>query len=358
MNFRFFSRAIVCGLAALAFFASCSDDDTPSWKEGSTVNLPSYRAFVLSEGSYGSNNSHLVFLNPEKDTIYTHDIFEAQNNGLKIGDTAQGMIDYNGDIYYVVNGSGYIVRLNGSGVMQSRYAFGDELGQPRYMTAKDGKVYVTSYGGYVSRFDARTLELEASVKVDANPEQIVEKDGKLYCVNSGYGMGNTMSVIDVNAFDKAESVTIVQDPFALQEDNGFFYVMGYDQNWTSWVYAYDPATQNCRQIAQAGRMLADGGKLFFSNSVASADWTSYDTSFYIYDPQTGKVGNWVLSGAPETLYKSVVYMIVREPRYQGFYIATTDYYTNGTLYHFDKNGRFLNQVSAGGVNPNSMIFLY
>lgn len=52
--------AIICGLMIAAGFTSCSDDEEDnSWKEGSKVDLPQYRAFVLSEGGYGKNNSHL-----------------------------------------------------------------------------------------------------------------------------------------------------------------------------------------------------------------------------------------------------------------------------------------------------------
>ena len=59
---------------------------------------------------------------------------------------------------------------------------------------------MTCYGGYIARFDAKTLTLEDSVKVGANPEQIIESKGKLYCVNSGYGEGNTLSAIDIQQF--------------------------------------------------------------------------------------------------------------------------------------------------------------
>ena len=71
-------------------------------------------------------------------------------------------------------------------VEQARYSFTDEQGQPRYMAAEDGKLYVTLSSGNVARLDANTLTFEKMVAVGQNPEHIIEEDGKLYLVNSGF----------------------------------------------------------------------------------------------------------------------------------------------------------------------------
>ena len=39
-----------------------------------------------------------------------------------------------------------------------------------------------------------------------------------------------------------------------------------------------------------------------------------------------------------------------------FYIGTSEYTTNGTIYRFKKDGTFIEQFDAGGMNPNSAIF--
>ena len=96
--------SVLCGLVLSFGFFSCSDDDSEdwSWKEGSKVELPRYRAFVLTEGTFNHNNSHLTFLDPAQDTIYTRDIYEAQN-GIKLGDTANDMIEHDGDILSLIH---------------------------------------------------------------------------------------------------------------------------------------------------------------------------------------------------------------------------------------------------------------
>ena len=76
MKLRSLFMAIICGLMIAAGFTSCSDDEEDnSWKEGSKVDLPQYRAFVLSEGSYGKNNSHLFFVDPQTDQPFEKDIY-------------------------------------------------------------------------------------------------------------------------------------------------------------------------------------------------------------------------------------------------------------------------------------------
>lgn len=347
----------LCGLMLLGSVSSCSDDDEDfSWKEGAKIDLPAYRSFVLTEGSYGGNNSHLFFLNPAQDTIYSNDIYEAQN-GVKLGDTANDMVEEDGDIYIVVNGSKVLLRLNGSGVEQCRYTDFSTLGEPRFLVEENGKLYVTCWGGYVARFDAKTLKLEASVKVGSTPEEIIEYNDKLYCVNTGTE-SNTMSIIDINTFKEAETVEIMTNPTNIQEDNGHIYIMAYDANYNKYISLYNPATKTCTKIADAGSMYADGDYLYMASST-SPDWTNYTTTYTVYNARTGETKAWNLKGAPAemTAGTTLVYLITRNPYDGSFYIGMTNYFENGKLYHVASDGTYKATVSAGGINPNSMVFL-
>ncbi|MBQ7422894.1 MAG: hypothetical protein IJV27_12255 [Prevotella sp.] len=361
MKFRSLFLSALCALTVVAGFTSCNDnDEIPAWKEGATVELPQYRAFILSEGSMNANNSHLFFINPETDEPYQTDIFEAQN-GIKLGDTANDIITENGDIYVLMNVSEVLYRLNGSGVIQAIYnGFeADQLGQPRSMVEEDGKIYVTCYGGYVARFDAKTLKYEAKVQTDANPEEIVEHDGILYCVNSGYGLGHTMSIIDTKKFDKAESAEIPSNPFGLKEDDGHIYIMAYNADYTTSVYTFDTKTKKYDKIADASRMLPVKDKLYLGNTVNKGSWVSpdYETTFSVYDTNTRKTAAWNLTNVPEALKKNTVYMIERNPYDGSFYIATADYVSNSPVYHFTADGNFKSTFNAGGINANAMVFL-
>lgn len=340
-------------------FVSCSDDEEFDPQKELNDGMTAYRAFILSEGSYGNNNSHLVYVNPNTLTAVSTDIYESVN-GQKIGDTAQGMIEYDGDIYYVVNGSQYVVRLDASCKELCRYSTTEEQGQPRYVVAHDGKIYVTTYGGYILRLDAKTLSYEASVTTDPNPEQIVYQDGYLYTVCSGYGNGNTMTKVNLKSFSNPESITVLNDPMYISETDGHLFIIGYDENWVGYVSDYDVETGEITKIADAAHMAVVDGKLYYSNSTCTDYVTyTYSTTYNIYDPATKKISSWNLnaSAMPSSEQTKVVYMIAYNSIDDTFYIATSDYYTNGTVSVFDRSGAYLGNFSAGGVNPNSMVFL-
>lgn len=364
MKLRSLFLTVLCGLMVAAGFTSCSDDDVDnSWKEGAKVSLPEYRAFVLSEGSYQKNNSHLFYVNPATDAPYASDIYEAQN-GKKLGDTANDMVAVKGNIYVVVNVSKLLLKLNGSGVEVARYSFDDTLGEPRYIYGDDaGKLYVSSYGGYVSRFDAETLKLEASVKVDANPEEIAVNHDGLFVVCSGYGAGNTICHIDLNTFDKAESIKTVNNPQRLVEANNRLYILAgsptynpENYDYSTAVYSFDSFSHETKYIADATKIFASGENLYYANSV-SPDWVNYTTSFNVYNYNTEQTSTWNLTNAPAALSSSVVYMIEQNPYDNSFYIGTTNYSENSTVYHFSKDGNFIGQFDAGGINANTMVFL-
>ena len=361
MKTRQLFYAILCGLLVTSAFSACSDDDEEkdsSWKEGSKVDLPDYRAFILCEGSMKQNNSHLFFYNPDKKELMAEDIYETQN-GQKLGDTANDILVYDGDIYIVVNVSQVLLRLNGSGVEKARYDRfdADGLGEPRHAVVAGGKLFVTCYGGYVARFDPKTLALEAKVAVDANPEKIVELGDSLYCVNSGYGTGHTLSAIHVKKFDSAVSHETLFNPYGIQVANGHLYVSAYGADYSNPVGIYNVKTTATKQIGHAGRVLANGDKLYMLNST-SADWITYTTTFSVYNYQTDTVTEWNIGSAPEAMRTGAVpYFMKINPVDGSMFIGYTDYFSNGTVYCLDANDTFTGAFTVPGINPNGMVFL-
>ena len=47
--------------------------------------------------------------------ILSNDIFYTQNQA-KLGDTGQALIEYNNDLYAIISGSRYLIRMNTAGV--------------------------------------------------------------------------------------------------------------------------------------------------------------------------------------------------------------------------------------------------
>ncbi len=368
MELRKIFYACLCGLALTAFTA-CSDDDDdndnfvvcPTEPE-SKVEMSQTRAFILNEGSYGANNAHITYFDYSTHSVYGEDIFYVQN-GMNIGDTGQDLIEYNGNLYLAVYNSNYISMLNGYGIEKGRVSFDMEtLGQVRYMAAANGYIYVTSYGGYVSKVDAETLEIVGSVKVGDNPEQITECDGYLYCMNSGWGYDNRMSIINESTFDTAENVEIFQDPIAVINVDGTIVMQGYGADYPDYTYPvaiYNKSSKTYDEIGKGTNIAGYNGVIYVVNSDVNWMTTPYTgtTEVYSYNIKTGAIDNNVLD-IPEELANLSTYGISINPNTGYIYILTTNFtWGDGTVYYFDNNGKYLGKFSSGGQNPSKVVFL-
>lgn len=364
MKVRSLLFSILCMLALSVGFTSCSDDDEngPKWNEGSKVELPQVRAFILNAGSSNQNNGSLTFYDPAGNVDMIGDIYYTQNS-KKLGELAQDIIEYDDNLYITVYGSNYIVKLNGAGVEQCRYTFTEEQGQPRYMAAEDGKVYVTLYSGNVARLDAGTLNFEKMVKVGNNPEYIIEEDGKLYCTNSGWGSDNRLSIIDLRTFDQAEQVEIFQNPDRIIECNDRIFIQGYGSNdYLNYPYPvveFNPATKTYKEIGRGTNIAARGNTLYVIDS--NTNWVTYETvnSYYSYDAASGKVNETsFLKNMPAELASASIYMFSIDSDTGDMYIGVTYYSAgNGDIYRFKSDGTFVEKFASGGQSPYKMVFV-
>lgn len=360
MKFKSLFFSALCMLIIGVSFTACSDNEAYLSKsdKGSIITLPQDRVFILNEGSFEKNNAGITFYDPVGNTDKVNDIFYKQNRA-KLGDTGQDIIEYSGNIFVSVYGSKYITRLNTAGVEQARYAFTEEQGQPRYMTASDGKIYVTLYSGNVARLDAKTLNLEKMVKVGNNPEYIIEKDGKLYCLNSGWGKDNRLSIIDINTFETAENVEVFTNPDQIVKVGNHIIIQGYGANYEYPIAVFDPVQKNFKEIGNGTKIASYNGLLYVVYS--NTDWSTHTTTntFYTYNPTTGKKSeSSFLKNAPAELESTSIYMLSINPQNGDIYIGTSNYDTNGDIYRFKNDGTFIKKFESGGLNPKKAIFFY
>ena len=210
----------------------------------------------------------------------------------------------------------------------------------------------------MARFDPKTLAFEEKVAVDANPEQIVELNDTLYCINSGYGKGNTLSAISVRTFKTSKSYTTFSNPYGLQKANGRLYVSAYDQYYNSHVGVYDVKTNQTHEIGYATKVLASGDRLYMMNAT-SPDWVTYNTTFNVYDAVHDTVLDWNLKGAPGAMLTgaAVPYFMKVNPVDGNLYVGYTDYFSNATVYVFSSNDEYKESFSVPGINANNIVFL-
>lgn len=362
MKLKNYFYAFACTLAVVTVVSSCDDEDkwdASSW--GSKVDMAETRAFVLNEGSYGLNNSSIGYFDFRTDAVYSGDLFVAQN-GTSIGDTGQDLIEEDDYLYLAVYGSNYISKLNGVGKEVGRLSLASDesIGAVRYLAADDGYLYATTYGGYVIKVNTSNMTIVGKVEVGRNPEQIIEEDGYIYCVNSGWGDDNRLAIIDERTFSKADFVDIIYNPQAIVETDGYIAIQGYGADYSYPVIVYDRTTKTYSTIGQGTNIAAEDGILYVANTQTDYSVTPYSstTSFYTYNFRTKQKNEHVFSNVPSSLTNSAVYGISVNDETGHVYVLGTNYtWGDGTVYHFDQNGNYIGSFSSYGQNPKKVVFV-
>lgn len=363
---RNFVWTALCLLATCGAFVACDDDDNDDWLDdsGSKVELPGRRAYILYEGTMGGDNSGLAFYAPDGNADFIRDIYRHQN-GKKLGDTGLSMAEEDDYIYVVVSGSKYVAKLNAAGVEQCRHTFEDT---PRHVDVENGYVYVTQYGGRVSKLDRNTLdEVDAYEGDDTCLEGIVECGGRLYVANT-YRYDDTGAIVyneevwvlNAATMELEGRIPVAKNPELLWEDEDKIFLISRDvYDPSTWekttrnqLQIIDPYKNNSVTKVTEATKLAEGddGLLYLVD-------TDTDNSFFTYNVNTGQVGHSFLNNAPDELSSEVIYLLEVDDETGDIYIGTSDYVSEGTIYRFDRYGTFKEKFSAGGINPNSMLFI-
>lgn len=364
MKFRSLLFSVWCMLAIGLSFTSCDKDDDipPLIDEGSKVTLPQTRAFILNEGKYESNNAGIAFYAPNKDGKFIEDIYMTQNK-KGLGDTGQDIIVYNNYMYVSVYGSKLLLKLNSAGVEVARLSFSEEDGAPRYLVAESGKIYVTLYGKKVAKINAQTMQIEGYAPVGRNPERIA-KDNKYFYIANGSSFttkDSTITVIDKKTFKVAKTIVVAQNPQRVVISEGQVFVQGFGGSYPDYTYPVqkvDVAQGTVTTVAKATNLCEYNGTIYMV--YGDTDWTTYKTTntFSSYNVKTGTLNKAnFLTDMPKELVNASVYMMEVNPNNGDIYIGTTDYTTNGDIYRFDRNGKFIEKFESGGLNPNNAVFL-
>ena len=370
MKFRSIFFTVLCGLAVSTAMTSCSDDDEYNpFEYGSKIALPEHRGYVLNEGSYNANNACISFFDAVRDTTTKtqHDLYFVQN-GRQLGDTGQDIITYKDNVYVIVYGSNYIAKLNKAGIEQCRYTFADNHGQPRYALAEDGKVYVTTVGGYVVRLNAEDLKLEADCIVGKTPERIDEEDGILYiAIGNAYdytSSSNKVAIIDTNNFNDSyvKYVEVMANTQLVTANDNYVAIQGYGADWIHtplWIYNIKTGKATDTGEYATYAMALENSDKFFCVYSKTDNWVDYSMIYSLYDPVTMKKEDITSRIVAEDadLASSIVYGI-SEGKNGSFYIMTTKYSAdNGKVYHFNSDFKLVGKFTSWGQNPKKVVLM-
>jgi YVTN family beta-propeller protein len=181
---------LICGITA------CSSDDpvTPL-----PVTPEAVRGlYILNEGNFQRGNASLSFFVPDSAVMYNN-VFQ-ERNGRKLGDVAHSITMYKGLAYIVVNNSHRIEVVDPQTHNVVKTITCPPGSSPRSIAFdSSGLGYISNlYLNSISVYDDASNTIIDNIPVGPNPEGLLYADGFLYVANSGFGQGNTVSVINIS----------------------------------------------------------------------------------------------------------------------------------------------------------------
>ena len=226
-------KKYLLGLAVLlmgtAVMTSCSDDN-----DGPETYLQVYStgAYVVNSGNMSNKiESSLTAIDYASSTA-TQKVFKTAN-GRILGNTANDGIVYGNKIYLAVDQSNTIevidkkTKKSIKQIETTKLLGNAEGAEPRHIIADGGKVYFTTYGGYVAAVDTTSFALQKKWQVGSYPESLVIGNGNLYVANSnyGYGGGNISCINLSNDNVETKNIEGVNNPTSIYYASNVLYVL-------------------------------------------------------------------------------------------------------------------------------------
>ena len=284
-----------------------------------------------------------------------------------MGDVANALIEDNNNLYVLLNASKYVARLNELTQEQARYSFSENEGEPRCMDVEGSYIYVTQYGGQVSKINIKDMSLAGTFNGGDNLEGVVEQDGKLYVANSYKGINDfnqEVFVINAKTMTLEKTLQVVLNPTKIHEIDDKIYLIsqgnyvdvpGALQMLDTEKGTFTPILDNVSKITEGNNGLIYG---VASKTDWNANPVSYVHTFFTYNPKNNKVDQTsFLQDVPSSLSNGAIYLLEVDEKTGFIYVGTSDYVNTGTIYQFDQNGKFIQSFDSGGINPSAMVFM-
>ena len=182
----------------IALISSCSTESDPV-----IVEVPvSDGAYIVGSGNMSAGiDGSLTYYDYASSTAKQNAFASA--NGKSLGLTANDAMRYGNKFYIVVDNEHTVFVTDAKNLkiikaINTAELMGEADGaHPRCITAYEGNIYVSTYGGYVAAIDTVNYNLTKKYKAGSYPEGLLVTGGVLFVANSDYGNGNA-SISQIN----------------------------------------------------------------------------------------------------------------------------------------------------------------
>lgn len=212
-------------LAMAIFFSNCSKDDPAPFTGTDPFDNG---VLVLNEGTFSSPATLSFFF--EDSLSVQNEVFGLQNDGALLGQLAQSISEWNEEYFIMVSNSNKVEVLNKRDLTTKAVITDIEL--PRYFLGLSDTEACISYwsadglDGGVAFINLTDFSVSETITTGNGPENMLEKDGKLYVANAGgFGKDATIAVIDLASKTVADTISVPDGPAFLYDIYDDIYVL-------------------------------------------------------------------------------------------------------------------------------------
>lgn len=218
------------------FVSSCNENDTVE----EALDTYTDGVIISAEGNFGNKDGSISYVS--EDYSIASNFIYSNVNEAQLGGLIQSIAFSEDKAFVVLNDVNTIVVVD-------RYTFKKEavitegFENPRYMEIVGDFGYVTNWGDtanetddYLAVVDLNTYTVSASIPVELGPERILKNNTKLYISHKGaFGLNNKISVLDTDATENIETITVNDRPDELViNSSGDLVVLSEgDQEWVN-----------------------------------------------------------------------------------------------------------------------------
>ena len=374
-------KKYLLGLAVLLMGTAVMTSCDPA-KDYSETYLKVYStgAYVVNSGNmYNKIESSLTAIDYASSTA-TQNVFKTAN-GRTLGNTANDGIVYGNKIYLAVDQSNTIEVIDKKTKQSIKQIKTTDLlgkaegAEPRHIIADGGKVYFTTFGGYVAAVDTTSFALQKKWQVGSYPEGLVIGNGNLYVANSNYGAGGgNISCINLSN-DNVETKNIegVNNPTGIYYASNVLYVLD-NQYYDASFNAYGENSLRTVEFAQGkSQKVADGN---YAVCVTPGATTTRDVEvvrphFFVLNAPYGGTPSvsMLVAGSTQAQAMTLSEMpvspcgIFADPLNGHIFVLSykmgdsgyADYNGNGYVMEYDSTGKKLHEYETG-VGSCAMFF--
>lgn len=359
----------------------------------SRMGVAQEKIILLNEGNWQADNGRVSYFEDGK--VVSNQWFR-ENNGYKLGDTPNDIIQINDNLIAIaINWSNIVqfIKPNGEAVAAT-----EDVPNNRKLATDGRYVYISSYGhecgtvngmelfdkGYVAKIDINTFEVVAATEVGYEPEGIAYYKGHLFVANTGgyafqepHEYETTVSILDAETMKLVRNVDTRQiNLYGKMSQSGRYLCINspgdyYDIPAAAIVFDCDKALQGSDDCfvtlpyAATYNCTTTDGKFYAIGSRYSYYTGEYTFNYIVIDPEAVMRTNGA-EGISEDMPGTVLadmkkigmpYGVYINP-YTGYIYATDagEFVAAGALYQWSPEGKLLGKHKVY-INPGHFLAL-